>query len=326
MSRIHEALKKAEQERAPNPLQESAPVQAARVVIASPEAATQTDEAARTNGATPASVGADTILSPTPYAAPANGYLRFDDIRKQCTHPEWRPDPNSSVFTNPALSDQGAEQFRTLRSRLYQVRNTQPLKTLLVTSSVPGEGKTFVTMNLAHAIVRQPDRRVLVIDADLRCPRVHTVLGAPSSPGLTDYLRGEANEFSVIQHGPEGNLCMIPGGSEVTNPSELLCNGRLNTLLERMAPVFDWIIMDSPPCLPVADPSILAGIVHGVLLVVKAGATPSAVAQKGRQELQAANIVGVVLNAVGEAHMDNAGYYRAYRYGYGENKAKSAAE
>jgi protein-tyrosine kinase len=326
MSRIHEALKKAEQERGPNPNRNEVAAQTAAAVASAPETAEPTQE---TRGVAPgAGIGDDTILSPTPYSAPANGYLRFDDIRKRCSHPAWRPDPNSSVFTNPALSDQGAEQFRTLRSRLYQVRNSQPLKTLLVTSSVPGEGKTFVTMNLAHAIVRQPDRRVLLIDADLRCPRVHTVLGAPSAPGLTDYLRGEADEFTIIQHGPEGNgnLCMIPGGSEVTNPSELLSNGRLNMLLERMSPVFDWIILDSPPCLPVADPSILSEICQGVLLVVKAGATPSAVAQKGRQELQAANIVGVVLNAVGEAHLDNAGYYRAYRYGYGENKEKSATQ
>ncbi len=84
-----------------------------------------------------------------------------------------------------------------------------------------------MTTNLAQALVRQPDRRVLIIDGDLRCARLHVPLGAPSSPGLSDYLCGEADEMAVIQHGQEGNLCFIPGGKEVTDPSELLSNGRL---------------------------------------------------------------------------------------------------
>ena len=169
---------------------------------------------------------------------------------------------------------------------------------MLVTSSLPGEGKTFVTSNLAQAIVRQPDRRVLLIDADLRCPRLHVPLGAPTSPGLTDYLRGEADEAAVIQYGQEENLCLIAGGNLVKNPSELLSNGMLKKLLDRVSPVFDWVLLDSPPCLPVADPTILADHCDGVLLVVQAGKTAAEIAQKSCQELQGKNIVGVVLNAV----------------------------
>lgn len=322
MSRIHEALKKAEQERAsgagadmPLPSTENAPgdVPAANDAVLEFESR---EDLPRREGP----ISATPVMMPV--AAPLE-YLRFDDLRKRCAHPEWNPDPNVNVFANPTLSEHGAEQFRTLRSRLYQSRTHQPLRSLLVTSSVPGEGKTFVTVNLAQAIVRQPDRRAIIIDADLRCARVHTLLGAPAAPGLTDYLRGEADELKVVQFGPEGNLCLIPGGNEVTNPSELLSNGRLGVLIERLAPVFDWIILDSPPCLPVADSSILAGICEGVLLVVKSGSTPSAVAQRARQELQTRNIVGVVLNNVGEAHMYNSEYYHAYRYGYGNNSLKT---
>jgi capsular exopolysaccharide synthesis family protein len=316
MSRIHEALKKAERERSAIPAEERTMVSATEAMAHVQDIAAEPAEF-KTHFATPRNVAAESVPAGTSVATLASDFLRFDDIRKRCPRPEWHFDPNVNVFANPALSEHGAEQFRTLRSRLYQVRTTQPLRTLLVTSSVPGEGKTFVTANLAQAIVRQPDRRALIIDADLRCARVHTLLGAPITPGLTDYLRGEADEMAVIQNGPEGNLCLIPGGSDVTNPSELLSNGRLNTLLERLAPVFDWIILDSPPCLPVADASILAGICDGVLLVVKAGSTPSAVAQRARQELQTRNVVGVVLNAVGEAHLYNSEYYHAYRYGYG---------
>lgn len=318
MSRIHEALKKAEQERAVCGAQDVAsPPTEAGSAPAHPSSDGQDSQSSWRMTS-----GADVASGTAPPTTLEYAFLRFDELRQRCAHPEWNLDPNLNVFANDALGAHGAEQFRTLRSRLYQCRDHQSLRSLLVTSSVPGEGKTFVTVNLAQGIVRQPDRRVIIIDADLRCPRVHTLLGSPEAPGLTDYLRGEADEAAIIQYGPEENLCLIPGGNEVTNPSELLSNGRLGALIKRLVPVFDWIILDSPPCLPVADASILASICDGVLLVVKAGSTPAAVAQRARQELQTRNVVGVVLNAVGEGHMRNSEYYHAYRYGYGESKSR----
>ncbi len=310
MSRIHEALKKAEQERAA--------VQGAdRVVLpANPTGAPAKPPVSTADNGVESSPRSITMPSLSA------GYLRFDDLRTHCAHPHWHLDPNVNVFFNSTLSEHGAEQFRTLRSRLYQLRGAQPLRSLLVTSAVPGEGKTFVTGNLAQAIVRQPDRRVLMIDADLRCSRLHVPLGAPSSPGLTDYLRGETDEMAVIQHGQEGNLCFIPGGNEVTNPSELLSNGRLKTLLDRVTPVFDWVIVDSPPCLPVADASLLAELVDGVLLVVRAASTPSSTAQRASQELRGRNLVGVALNAVEEVEAYGSHYYAEYGYGYGRRDSK----
>src|SRR5580704_18992714 len=150
MSRIHEALKKAEQERGAIPATEPVP-QHLDVAVAP----ASTPVAFSTNPETTSPATAGSLLS--------SEFLRFDDLRTHCAHPEWVLDPNVNVFFNPGLSPHGAEQFRTLRSRLYQIRATQPLRTLLVTSSVPGEGKTFITNNLAQAIVRQPDRRVLMI-------------------------------------------------------------------------------------------------------------------------------------------------------------------
>lgn len=312
MSRIHEALKKAEQERA-------AVQTGNRVVLSADPSGTP----ASLPTTTPAN-GTETIERTSTMAPVSANYLRFDDLRTHCAHPHWHMDPNVNVFFNSSLSEHGAEQFRTLRSRLYQLRGSQQLRTVLVTSSVPGEGKTFVTCNLAQAIVRQPDRRVLMIDADLRCSRLHIPLGAPSHPGLTDYLRGEADEMTVIQHGQEGNLCFIPGGNEVTNPSELLSNGRLKTLLDRVTPVFDWVILDSPPCLPVADASVLADRVDGILMIVRAASTPAETAQRACQELQSRNLLGVVLNAVEEAHAYGSYYYSGYGYGYARQMEKSS--
>ena len=122
--------------------------------------------------------------APSPTGAGLAGdFLRFDDLRARCAHPTWHLDPNVNVFFNPNLSVHGAEQFRTLRSRLYQLRGTQSLRTLLVTSSVPGEGKTFVTANLAQAIVRQPDRRA----SDHR--RRFALRAFASAAGRTDLSR-----------------------------------------------------------------------------------------------------------------------------------------
>jgi capsular exopolysaccharide synthesis family protein len=313
MSRIHEALKKAEQERA---TVQPAELEGVTSASALPDSVRPSEAEA---------FFAETVAR-HPSSLSGADFLRFDDLRARCAHPEWHLDPNVNVFTNSALMAHGAEQFRTLRSRLYQMKGAQTLKTLLVTSSIPAEGKTFVTNNLAQSIVRQPDRRVLIIDADLRCSRLHVPLGAPPSPGLTDYLNGQANEMTVIQHGAEGNLCFIPGGTLVSNPSELLANGKFQTLLSRVTPVFDWVIIDSPPLLPVADASSLADLVDGVLLVVRAGSTPSATAQRACQELAGRNIVGVVLNAVEQAHTYGSYYAPGYGYGYGYGNQPPTAE
>ena len=303
MSRIHEALKKAEQERAVAQTAEGTQLQEG--VIGTPLKVDSPDF-------TPdVPIRVPEVMQAT---APVAEYLRFDDLQERCTRPQWNFNPHSSVFLNSDLNGHGPEQFRTLRSRLYQLRGSQTLRTILITSSVAREGKTFVTSNLAQAIVRQPDRRALIIDADLRCARLHVPFGAPSAPGLTDYLRGEADEMSIIQQGPEENLCLIPGGNQVTNPSELLSNGRLKKLLDRLAPVFDWVLLDSPPCVPVADASIVANLCDGVILVVKAASTPSEIAQRACQELSGRNVVGVVLNAIDKT--GPYGYYYYENYGY----------
>jgi len=312
MSRIHEALKKAEQERAV--------IQAVDGVAATPNIAVETGASPIDGGGSVPDIFKQQSVTTAPQAAILR---RFEDLCQRCSHPHWHPDPNVSIFSNPGLSMHAAEQFRTLRSRLYQLRGSQQLRTLLIASSLPAEGKTFVSNNLAQAIVRQPDRRCLIIDADLRCSRLHVPLGAPPSPGLTEYLSGEADEMTVIQHGMEGNLCFIPGGKEVANPSELLLNGRLKTLLERVTPVFDWVILDSPPLLPVADASLLADHVDGVILVIRAASTQTSVAERACQELQGRNVVGVVLNAVEKEHGYGSYYYHGYGSTYGQEDGKT---
>jgi capsular exopolysaccharide synthesis family protein len=283
MSRIHEALKRAEMERSAQAV-ETPPVDEQQVSAAVQER--------------------DTVA-----AIAADSPLEFEWLKAHCARPQWHLNPNMNLFFDSRVNGDAAEQFRTLRSRLYQIRDSQSMRTLLITSPVPEDGKTFVTNNLAQSIIRQPDRRVLMIDADLRASRLHIPMGAPKVPGLSDYLSGDLDEAAVMQRGQANDLFLIPGGNAASNPSELLSNGRLKQLLDRVTPIFDWVIIDSPPCLPVADARVIADFCDGALLVLRAGATPMASAQRATQELQAKNIVGIVLNVVAEGAFAYSSYY-----------------
>jgi protein-tyrosine kinase len=206
----------------------------------------------------------------------------------------------------------GTEQFRTLRSRLYQMREKQPLKKVLVTSSLPKEGKSFVAANLAQALVWQHGRRVLLIDGDLRASRLHLALGSALTPGLSEYLLGEADEFAIMQRGAMENLFLIPAGRSTSKPAELIANGRLKFLLSRVEPLFDWIIVDSPPAVPVSDAGLMANHCDGVLMIVRSNATPFDMARKARAEFDDKLLLGVVLNGIKGGSSAYSEYYSAY--------------
>src|SRR5207302_10316234 len=126
----------------------------------------------------------------------------FDTLLARCASVNWHPCEKTMLFFTKEDHATGMEEFRTLRSRLYQLREKMPLKKILISSSLPKEGKSFVAANLAQVMVKQHGRRALLIDADLRGPKLHDCLGAPNTPGLSDYLMGQADEFSVMQRGP----------------------------------------------------------------------------------------------------------------------------
>lgn len=301
MSRIHEALKKAAEERSAQSVN--------RATSDLVDLSIQEEIAGK-----PADQ--EVIHEKPRLTAKADpGLQRFEEFAKRCTQVTWKVDPELSVYSAHSNNSVGAEKFRTLRSRLYQIASAQPLKRILITSSTPAEGKTFVAANLAQSFIRQEDRRVLLIDSDLRASRLHLHIGAKGTPGLSDYLRGDADEYQITQVEKNGNLCLIPGGSEVSNPSELLHSERMKQLLERMSVIFDWIILDSPPALAVHDASILADMCDGVLFVVRAGSTDFELASKASAEFHDKNLLGVVLNRV-----DKGDSYGGYYYGYGSQQ------
>jgi len=294
MSRIHEAIKRAEQERA-----------AGQGAGGGEVAAIETEVEKELPSLGPNLGPNKGNLHP--------GALRFEDVWANGSRPGWKPDPNFLVFSNANPLHAGSEEFRTLRSRLYRIRESQALQAVLISSAIPAEGKTVVAVNLAYALVRQKGCRVLLVDGDLRAPRVHALLGAPETPGLSEYLQQGAGEMEVIQRGPEEGLCFVPAGKHVTHASELISSERMKQFLERVKDAFDWIIIDSPPALPVADASVLGGLCDGVLLVVKANSTPAEASQKACRELQGANLLGVVLNSVEEA-AEYGSYYANSHY------------
>ena len=299
MSRIHEALKKAEQERAMSePVQRREP--ATDVLDDVMEPATMPNLA---------------VLSA---AAPATA-MTPDSLLLRSRRTNWNPDPKLMLFFSGEEHLYGMEEFRTLRSRLYQAREKHQLSKVLVTSPLPREGKSVVAANLAQVLVRQQGKRALLIDADLRSPRLHALLGAEAGPGLSEYLQSEIDEFAILQSGPMENLFLISAGTSTANPAELVGSGRFTMLLERLEPLFDWIIVDSPPAVAVSDAAILAKYCDGVIMVVRSNSTPFDVAKRARQEF-GENIVGVVLNAVDTLPEYSQYYYSTYANPNGREK------
>jgi protein-tyrosine kinase len=277
MSRIHDALKRAEQERATSMGTHVEPS------FEQPEVQGQ-------------NIPMPTMQAPLPSGMHPSSDLSYETLLARCAQANWHPDPVTMLFFEEDDKRIGTEEFRTLRSRLYQIREKMPLKRLLVTSALPKEGKSFVAANLAQVMVRQHGRRALVIDADLRSPGMHRHLGAEQSPGLSDYLAGECDEFAAIQRGPMENLFFMPAGRIVASAPELLANGRLKLLLQRIEPLFDWIILDSSPVIPVSDSTLVANACDGVLMVVRSNMTPSDMARRAREEFPDKLLLGVVLN------------------------------
>jgi protein-tyrosine kinase len=288
MSRIHDALKRAEQERATSlgthvesSLQEPEVQPIPIPNLQTPSAAVMT---------------------------PASGF-NYETLLARCPQAQWTPDSRTMLFFQDDETRIGTEEFRTLRSRLYQIREKMPLKRLLITSAMPKEGKSFVAANLAQVLVRQHGRRALIIDADLRNPGMHRHLGASQTPGLSDYLAGESDEFAILQRGSMENLFFIPAGRLVASAPELLANGRLKLLLQRIEPMFDWIIIDSSPVIPVSDSTLVAGSCDGVLIVVRSSVTPSDLAKRAREEFPDKLLLGAILNGAPSDKLSQSKYY-----------------
>ncbi len=212
-----------------------------------------------------------------------------------------------------------AEAFRTLRTNLSFSGVDGEYKTILVTSSGPGDGKSFVNSNLA-IVLAQADKKVILVDADLRKPTQHRIFDLPNRMGLTNCLLNKSSVEETVQNGPYPNLSVLTSGPLPPNPAEILGSDRTKNFWISLQESYDYVLIDSPPVLAVTDAVLLADQVDGVIFVIKPGVTRSNIAVSAQDRLSrtGTRFLGVVLNKVKNNSPD---YQYAYYYYYsGERK------
>ncbi|CAI3398919.1 CpsD/CapB family tyrosine-protein kinase [Enterococcus cecorum] len=207
--------------------------------------------------------------------------------------------PNSSI----------SEQYRTVRTNLqFAVAGDQPLRSMAVVSSGPGEGKSTSSANLA-VVFAQAGRRVLLVDADMRRVTVHKTFGLSNEVGLSNLVSGQQSASSVIQPSGVDNLSVMTAGPTPPNPAELLNSHRMNVVIEELYQMFDLIVFDLPPVMTVADGLIMASKTDGTVVVIREGVTrkDSIIEAKNRLIQAKARILGVIYNGVEQ--MNESSYY-----------------
>jgi capsular exopolysaccharide synthesis family protein len=226
----------------------------------------------------------------------------------------WRNTKSPFLVAARQPSSPAAEAYRGLRTSLQFMGLERPIKLLQLTSPASFDGKTTTSSNLAWMIA-EGGQRVILVDCDLRRPRIHQFFGTTASQGLTSLLLGQADpEDLLIPAAGQPSLRILPSGPTPPNPSELLSGTRIGETLNRLSSMADLIILDSPPVLAVSDAVALAGRVDGVLLVASAGKTTRREVTRSVEILNRveAPLIGTVLNGASESET-----FAYYQYGYG---------
>ena len=217
--------------------------------------------------------------------------------------------PDSRLVAVGKEESLGAEKFRFLAVRLRQLRQTRLIKKILITSTIPQEGKSTVSANLACTLARRRQHKTLLIEGDLRRPTIAQKFGLGPVPGLSEWLRGETESMNIYRLEALG-LWVLPAGSAPENALELMQSGKLPALMDRLSQWFDWVIIDSPPILPLADTSIWARLADGILLVTRKSVTEKKQLQRGLDAIERSKLLGAVINGSSDtAHSD---YYQRY--------------
>ncbi|MGB8987853.1 MAG: CpsD/CapB family tyrosine-protein kinase [Candidatus Sulfotelmatobacter sp.] len=203
----------------------------------------------------------------------------------------------------------GAEKFRFLAVRLRQLRQSRPLKKILITSTIPQEGKSTVASNLACTLARRKPQKTLLLEGDLRRPNITSRFGLGPLPGLCEWLNGETPKINIYRLENLG-VWILPAGTAPQNPLELMQSGKLSPLMEQLEAWFDWIVIDSPPVLPLADASLWSRLADGILLVTRKGITEKQQLKRGLETLEKSKLLGALVNSSeSAAHSD---YYQRY--------------
>ncbi len=224
------------------------------------------------------------------------------------------PSVEGKIVIDAETSPASVEEYRRLATALHLMQGEIGIRTLMISSALPRDGKSLTSSNLALTLSESYKRRVLLIDADLRRPSLHEVFRVPNSVGLAEGLRGDGT-MALPYIEVSQNLTILPSGSAERAPMAALTSDRMRTLIAEAKRHFDWVILDTPPVGLLSDANILASVVDGVVLVVGAGGTPYAAVQRAVSEFGRERIIGVVLNRVAHDVGVNRyynGYYGAY--------------
>ena len=241
---------------------------------------------------------------------------------------DWKPEDHPHVITREHPHSPSAESYRGLRTALQFLAIDRVMRTVQVTSPRPGDGKTTTATNLAVAMARA-GKRVVLVDCDLRKPRIHEFFDLPNVQGFTTVLLGEVHLTDVAQRVPaENNLVVITSGPVPPNPSELLSGDRTRRLLDDLASQVDLVVLDSPPVLAVSDPLVLSSMADGIVLVASAGNTDRRQVSRAVDRLRQvdAPVLGTVLNQFSARKVRGYGYGYGYTYGgYGSYTPNGAS-
>ncbi len=202
-----------------------------------------------------------------------------------------------------------AEEYRTLRTRIAQSETGRAVRTIAITSAAKGDGKSVSAANLALTMAQEFQRRVVLVDGDLRHPRIHHLLGLSDGVGLADVLTATADLDSALLFLPEHNLTVLPAGLPPSRPAELLSSAAMRRVIETLRQRFDRIVVDLPPATPLADVEILSPLVDGVVLIVRAGVTRKPAIERALGAVNRTKVLGMVLN---DSIPENDATYREY--------------
>jgi capsular exopolysaccharide synthesis family protein len=280
MSRIQEILAKAEREGT------ARRTQSGTSFAAPPPSFTPTSAP---------SVDGTSVLYPAPFAPTPPG-----------ASVDAAPEPRSATVTlHPALiaainpHSKAAEEYRSLRTRLGSHEDGSAVRALLVTSPGEGDGKSITAANLALTMAQELQRRVVLIDGDLRHGVLHALFGLDEAPGLAELLSGEASLEDVLVFLPEIRLTILPSGRAPEFPTELLGSSAMRRAIDTLRARFDRVLIDMPAVMPLADVSAVAPMADGVLMVIHAGITQRPLLDQALGAFEDGKVLGVVLNDMG---------------------------
>jgi protein-tyrosine kinase len=277
------------------PVEPSAPIEPPRVPESSAFAPAPPEEPRRIESSSPTG-------SAVAATAREGGPLRFGDADRD------------KLIVGEHVDPAMVEQYRHLAAVMHHAQKASGVRSVMVTSALPSEGKTLTATNLALTLSQSYQRRVLLIDADLRRPRMREMFALPSSVGLTDSLTLPGSDRLPVQQ-ITPTLWVLTSGQAVPDPMSLLVSPAMKQLLEEARDSFDWVVVDTPPIAILPDANLLAAMIDTALLVVSAQSTPYPMVQRAARAIDTKRILGVVLNRAAKTTLPgNYGYYGYNQY------------